>query len=284
VTTIGHPEPLFLFDLREAAGTLPSAELAPVLWEAVLASRDAARLPASQLGVVVRDGDAEMLAAAREQGVLRVLPVGGADDGPFELAHGDGFGLHLEEADATIALVQLAWNAGQPPADKKARAMELSRLAAWLHETDRELLVDLTVPPVDEDLELVGGDRGRFRTELHPALVGRAIQEIRDLGIEPDLWLIELPAVEGAAAELDGVAREAGRDAVALLLPDGADETALRTSGSVTGYRGFVVGPSLWAEPLRQLDAGRTTRDEAVDAIGDAFRTRLSRFHAADGR
>jgi myo-inositol catabolism protein IolC len=149
-----------------------------------------------------------------------------------------------------------------------------------VHETDRKLLLDLGVPPVDTDLERADGDHARYRTELRPALVRRAVQEIRELGAEADVWVTEPTGTVDELAELSDLAREAGRDDVALLLADGTDDAGSRAAAGLTGYRGFVAGRSIWAEPLAALDAADTSRDEAVRAIDAAFRRRLEPFGA----
>jgi myo-inositol catabolism protein IolC len=156
--------------------------------------------------------------------------------------------------------------------------MRLAKLAAWVHETDRKLLLDLGVPPVDTDLEQADGDHTRYRTELRPGLVRRAVQEIRELGAEADVWVTEPTGTVDELAELSDLAREAGRDDVALLLADGTDDAGCRAAAGLTGYRGFVAGRSIWAEPLAALDAASTSRDEAVRAIEAAFRRRLEPF------
>jgi myo-inositol catabolism protein IolC len=263
VDTIGHAEPLFLL------APPPGADRDVV--GGVLA-RLLAEVPgtAGQLGIL---SDAALEPAMT--GSLLAVPTGRDDDAPFELAHGDGFGRHLEEAGADLAHVGLSWNPGNDPTAKKAMAMAMSRLAAWVHETDRELVVDLEVPATPDDLEQVEGDRDRFRAERHPELVVRAVQEIRDLGIEPDLWIVEPPASEDAFRELTATVGEAGRGQVGVLLADDASEPVLRAATEVPGYRGLVLGRSLWTAPLAALVAGEVSRDATVAEVAAAAGRRI---------
>jgi myo-inositol catabolism protein IolC len=283
VITVGYPGQLFVcsFGDRERP-RLPDEHLA-VVWDALLRLLDEGALPAGELGVLVAEEGHPVLAAARERGPVVVVPVGRAGAERFELAFDDDFARHVEGAGATVARVALSWNPGHAAEDKKAQAMQLSKLAAWLHGTDRKLLVDVVVPAVASDLELVGDDHDRFRAELHPELVRRSVQEIRDLGVEPDLWVTEAAGTTEDARELAGLAREAGRDEVTLLVEDGAPDQLLGALAGVTGYGGFVAGRSVWAQPLTALADGGVSRDEAVEAIAGAFRRRLERFRAATG-
>jgi myo-inositol catabolism protein IolC len=283
VITVGYPDPLFLCSLGDRERPCLPAEHLAVVWDALLRLLDEGVLPAGELGVLAAEEGRSVLATARERGLVIVVPVGRAAADRFELAFDDEFARHVEEAGASVARVALSWNAGHAAEEKKAQAMALSKLAAWLHGTDRKLLVDVVVPPVGSDLELVGGDRDRFRIELHPELVRRAVQEIRDLGVEPDLWVTEPAASEADARELAELTREAGRDDVALLVADAAPDGAFDTMAGVTGYGGFVAGRSVWGEPLAALADGGAPRDEAVRTIARAFGRRLEGFRTAKG-
>jgi myo-inositol catabolism protein IolC len=278
VITIGYPGPLYLLTFASREGQVElSEEHREVVGDAVGRLLVEGTLGAEELAVLV-DGGEGPPGGLRDHGVVRALTVGGTDSATLELELDEGFGDHLEHAGAAIARIDLTWNPGQPPESKKSQVMRLTKLAAWVHETDRKLLLDLGVPPVATDLEQVGGDQARYRTELRPGLVRRAVQEIRELGVEADVWVTEPAGTVDELAELSDLAREAGREDVALLLPDGTDEAASRAAAELTGYRGFAAGRSIWAEPLAALDAANASRDEAVGAIAAAFRRRLEPF------
>jgi hypothetical protein len=279
VNTIGYPDPLYL--LTFASGERGQVELSgehrEVVGDTVARLLDQGAVGPEELAVLVDGGDGPP-SGLRDREIIRALTVGRTDDATLELGLDEGFGDHLEDVGATIARIELTWNPGQPPASKKSQVMRLAKLAAWVHETDRKLLLDLAVPPVENDLEQTEGDHARYRTELRPGLVRRAVQEIRELGVEVDAWVTEPTGTAEELAELSDLAREAGRDDVALLLADGTDDATSRAAAGLTGYRGFVAGRSIWAEPLAALDAASMSRDETVRAIGTAFRHRLELF------
>jgi hypothetical protein len=278
VITIGYPGPLYLLTFaspgRQQAAL--DGQQREAVGDAVARVLDEGSVRPEELAVLVDDGDPP--SRLRDRGVVRALTVGRTDGATLGLDLEEGFGDRLEDAGATIARIELTWNPGQPPESKKAQVMRLAKLAAWVHETDRKLLLDLGVPPLDTDLEQADGDQARYRTELRPGLVRRGVQEIRELGAEADVWVTEPTGTVDELAELSDLAREAGRDDVALLLADGTDDAGCRAAAGLTGYRGFVAGRSIWAEPLAALDAASTSRDEAVRAIEAAFRRRLEPF------
>jgi myo-inositol catabolism protein IolC len=281
VTTIGYPDPLSLFALDGHDGGVGAAHH-ELVWEALISA--VGDRAGARFGLLV-DGERaqDVFASAVSAGWTRAVPVAAPDQDTFALEHGDDFARHLEAVEASVAHVALSWNVGHPPEERKAQVMELARLAAWLHETDRKLLVDLTVPAVPSDLEQVDGDRSRFRAERHPELVRRAVQEIRDLGVEPDLWIVDPSGSADDLAELAALAQEAGRDEVALLVADAAADAAIRRAAAITGYRGVVVGRSSWGDPLAALDAGQADRDGTIRSIAANVRRRLEVFSDAAG-
>jgi myo-inositol catabolism protein IolC len=238
VTTPGHPAPLLL--LRAAADD----DLAPV----AAACGDVRPVGPARFGVLLDDDAAtDVAAAARANGWVVAAPSTHTVDGALELSRGERFGGHLDELGADIAAVALDWNPADDPDHKKARVLVLVKLAAWLHETDRELLVDLRVPATTTDLDEVDGDDRRYRTERRPELIARAMQELRDLGVEVDLWVVDRPADRDAAKELAASALDEGRDEVAILVEAREDDAPEGSVATVTGYRGEVVGRAAWA-------------------------------------
>ncbi len=238
-----------------------------VLIEGLDLARDAAGLDPE--GVAVIASDTDVVRDLRARGFVVVAPVESTVTGTLSFAHGDGFGRSVEELEPDLTSVRVRWNPGDDADVKKEQALGLTKLAAWLHETDRKLLVEVVVPPGATDLEAVGGDHGRFVTELRPSLSVEAVREIRELGTEADLWAVEQGADSG---DLGSLVTDAGRDAVGvLLIVTGTDRPLDPPADHV---RGMLIDRSAWRAGL----AGART----VDA--DAVATALSRFtelHAA---
>ncbi|MEX1178768.1 MAG: DUF2090 domain-containing protein [Nitriliruptor sp.] len=267
--SLGDTDRLLVLSLTARAGDGPAAgaqaELPPT--DAALDGLDRARAAAglapAQVAVVIDGADAA--AEVRARGFAVVARAEIPAPGPVVLEHEDGFGRELEELDPTLTSIRVRWNPADDADRKKEQALVLTRLGAWLHETERRLLVEVVVPPTDHDLAEVDGDHSRFVTELRPALTLEAIREIRELGTEPDIWGIET----GVAGDPDlaELITDAGRDQVAALVLADPGVAPSPLEGAV---RGLILDPRVWA-----------TGAATVDAVAAAL-TPYAELHATD--
>lgn len=300
--SLGHDDRLFVlvFDHRTSfrrllgVGDDPSTEerrrledAKRLVWEGFERAHDRLAIPSRELGVLVDEElGAEVARAATRAGVRLAMPVERAGQRVFEFEYGDEFARHIEAFEPDAAKVLVRWNPDDDPADKKLQAQRLSRLGAWLHETERRLLLELLVPASESDLARVDGDADRYDTELRPQLTLRAVREIRDLGVEPDLWQLVAPDDPADGEALAGLIRDEGRDAVhALVLGDAGDERferRLRVAAPIDGFAGFAAGPPAWAGPVSAHLAGDIDRDEAAERIGAGFSSLLDAYLDAE--
>jgi hypothetical protein len=199
------------------------------LLDAVDEARGAAGVDADQVGLLLPGADDELVAAGRERGFAPVAVVEAPGEDTFAFRHGDDFAQQVERMGAELASARLRWDPADDADRKKAQALGLTKLAAWLHETDRRLLLEVVVPTASAPLD--------------------AVREIRDLGTEADLWAVRADPV--GFADLDGLARDAGRDeaaVLALLLGP--------ASGPLPEGRGIVLDHAAWAGALDAAAAG----------------------------
>jgi myo-inositol catabolism protein IolC len=260
-----------------------------LVFEGFQRAADKAGVPKDQLGVLV---DEEMgTAVAREApsaGVKLAMPVEKSGQDVFDFEFGDEFGQHIEDFNPDFSKVLVRWNPGDDPDDKKTQAQRLSKLGAWLHETGRKFLFELLVPANESDLARVEGDQERYDLEVRPDLTLRAIREIRDLGVEPDIWKIEGLDKREDCEALAKLIRDGGRDGViAVVLGRGADDARvdhwLKTGAPVEGYQGFAIGRSIWAKPMEAFFSGEMSREEAAEKIGESFARFIEVYNGAEG-
>jgi 5-dehydro-2-deoxygluconokinase len=114
----------------------------------------------------------------------------------------------------------------------------------------------------------------------------RAIQDLQDAGVEPDLWKIEGLDRAQDAASVVAAARRGGRAEVGcIVLGRGEDEKKvedwLRTAAGVPGFVGFAVGRTTFWDPLMAWRANRTSREEAVAEIARRYRRWSDIFQGA---
>lgn len=83
----------------------------------------------------------------------------------------------------------------------------------------------------------------------------RAIGELQDRGIEPDVWKVECLNHTGDCARVSVAARQGGRDQVACVLlgagaPQAVVERWLLAAADTPGYIGFAIGRPIWWDAL----------------------------------
>lgn len=214
--------------------------------------------------------------AARAAGDVLAMPVERSGQAEFDFEYGEDFGERILEYDPTFSKVLVRYN---PDGDRELNARQagrLRRLSDWLHEHGRLFLFELIVPAERGQLDAVGGDSGRYDSELRPALVLRAIEELRGAGIEPDLWKLEGLATREDCERVAALVRDGGRDRVSCVVlgraaPDATVDAWLRAAAPVPGYVGFAIGRSIFGEAVESVAAGGD-RDAAIASIAARYR------------
>ena len=147
-------------------------------------------------------------------------------------------------------------------------------------------MFELLVPAEKAQLAKVNGDKKRYDVELRPALMVRAIEELQDAGVEPDLWKIEGLDRQQDCEKTVAAARRGGRDTVGcIILGRGeSDEKVaewLTTAARVAGFIGFAVGRTDFWDPLVAWRDQKESRDEAVADIARRYRHFVDVFQGA---
>jgi len=147
-------------------------------------------------------------------------------------------------------------------------------------------MFELLVPAEKAQMERLKGDQEAYDLELRPKLMVQTIEELQDVGVEPDVWKIEgLDRREDCEA-IVSAAHRAGRDKVGcIILGRGEDDKKVRewltTAAGVKGFIGFAVGRTDFWEPLVNFRAKRTTRQVAVEEIARRYREFVGIFEKA---
>jgi myo-inositol catabolism protein IolC len=141
------------------------------------------------------------------------------------------------------------------------------------------------VPPEKAQLAKVK-DKQAYDVELRPGLMDRAIRELQDAGIEPDVWKIEGLDRRADCQTIVATARRDGRDRVGcIVLGRGENEQKviewLRTAAGVSGFIGFAVGRSSFLQSILDLHAGKITADAAAEQVATRFHEWIDVFEKA---
>ena len=264
--------------------TAEIAAVKRVIYDGFLATI-AAGLPKEKAGILVDEQfGAAIIRDAAERGYATACPVEKSGQDEFDFEYGEQFVKHLETFHPTFSKVLVRYNPEGDRALNRRQADRLQRLSNYLREfSETRLMFELLVPPAVAELEELQGDRKVYDRTLRPRLEMRAIQELQNAGVEPDVWKIEgLDRLEDCA-EVVAAARRDGRDKVScIVLGRGEDDQKVRewlaTAARVPGFIGFAVGRTTFWEPLTDLRAKRTTREAAVIEISRRFRNWIEVF------
>jgi myo-inositol catabolism protein IolC len=242
--------------------------------------------PRDACGLLVdEEFGADVARSAKASGFTLAMPVERSGQDEFEFEYGGQFGAHIEAFDPAFVKVLVRYNPdGEEPLNHR-QSTRLAELSAWLSERERKFLFELLVPATAAQLAQVTGERDRYDRELRPALVVRAIAELQDAGVEPDIWKIEgLDAREDCERAV-AQARAGGRERVkCVVLGRGAsiDRVAdwLCQAAAVPGYVGFAIGRTIWLDELSEHLAGRLDEDAAIERIARNYRHMIDTYAA----
>jgi len=235
-----------------------------VIWEGLVGALDDGRVSRGEAAALVDTTyGVEVIAAARAAGVRVAVPVEAS--GRAELAFEE-----LEWRDRLDALapawakVLIRYNPEGDAAMNARQRVALGALADHCRATERDLMLELLVPPEPQH------DPATYDANERPGLMVRAIEELRGDGIEAQVWKIE-----GLDRREDCGRVAAAAGAPCIVLGRGADRDAvdrwLRAGAGVAGFDGFAIGRSIWWPALRELFAGEIDDATAAAAIGDEY-------------
>lgn len=292
--TLGFNVPLYIlpFDHRGSFETKmfgwtgdltveQTAEIAAakrVIYEGFL-SAVAAGVPKERAGILVDEQfGAAILRDAQAQGFMTACPAEKSGQEEFDFEYGDGFAKHIEAIAPTFCKVLVRYNPAGDAALNARQTERLKRLSDYLHSHGSAMFMfELLVPPEPAQLEQVQGDKRRYDLELRPQLMVRAVTQLQDGGVEPDLWKIEGLDRRDDCEKIVVAARRGGREKVScIVLGRGEDDRKvhewLEVAAGVPGFTGFAVGRTDFWEPLVAWRAGQLSREAAVAEIARRYR------------
>ncbi|HYY44186.1 MAG TPA: DUF2090 domain-containing protein [Actinomycetota bacterium] len=243
--------------------------------------------PGDAAGVLIDEQfGAEIARGARSDGLILAMPVEKSGQDEFDFEYGADYARHIEEFDPSFAKVLVRYNPEADEDTNRRQAARLKELSQYLHANNRKFLFELLVPATDAQKEKVGGDSDRYDTELRPALMLKAIEELLGSGVEPDVWKIEGLERREDCERVSELVRSGGRDHVAcVVLGRGADDAAvdhwLRQGAGVPGYVGFAIGRTIWWDALKGYLDGGLERADAAKRISENYRRFIDVYRSA---
>jgi myo-inositol catabolism protein IolC len=243
--------------------------------------------PMSHAGILVdEEFGAGILRDAAKNGYVTALSIEKSGSDEFEFEYGEAFAEHIEAFDPTFAKVLVRYNPEDDAALNRRQAVRLKQLSDYCRVADKRFMFELLVPATRAQMDLVQVDKNVYDLRIRPALMVRAIRDLQDAGIEPDIWKIEGLDRREDCERVVETARRGGRpDVGCIVLGRGADEKKvvgwLETAASVPGFIGFAVGRTTFWDAVADYEAKTATRQEAAFRIAQRFREWAAIFSRA---
>ncbi len=236
-------------------------------------------VPAEKAGILVDEQfGAAILRDAAARGYVTACPVEKSGQEAFDFEYGEEFDTHIEAFQPTFCKVLVRYNPDDDSALNIRQSSRLRQLSDYLHSKSHSLFMfELLVPPLNAQLDLVKRNKEVYDLELRPELMTRAIEQLQDAQVEPDVWKVEGLDRREDCEMVVAATRRNGRHGVGcIILGRGEDDSKVRkwltTAAAVPGYIGFAVGRTSFWGPLVELRQGKITRDDAVTAIASRYR------------
>jgi myo-inositol catabolism protein IolC len=245
-------------------------------------------VPTQKAGILVDEQfGADILRDAAAHRYVTACPAEKSGQDEFDFEYGDDFARHIELFQPAFCKVLVRYNPEGDAAMNRRQSDRLKRLSDYLHASDRSrFMFELLVPATPAQLQRFGGNKKDYDRESRPELMVRAIRDLQDAGIEPDVWKIEGIERREDCAAVVAAARRGGRDHVGcIVLGRGEDDVKVRqwlkTAATVPGFIGFAVGRTSFWEPLTEWKEGRMAREAAVSEIDRRYREWVDIFESS---
>ena len=302
--TLGFNKPLYIlpFDHRGsfqkkmfgwdgALSPQQTAEIAAakrVIYDA-FTSAIAAGVPKNKAGILVDEQfGAAILRDANAEGYSTACPAEKSGQDEFDFEYGEDFAKHIEAFRPTFCKVLVRYNPEADRALNQRQSARLKRLSEYLHgDAGRSrFMFELLVPAEKGQLERFKGDKKAYDLKLRPRLMAKAIEELQDAGVEPDVWKIEGLEQREDCERVVAAAFRGGRNSVGcIILGRGEDDRKVRewltTASGVPGFIGFAVGRTSFWDPLVDWRSKMITRDAAVAEIARRYQEFVDIFETS---
>jgi myo-inositol catabolism protein IolC len=245
-----------------------------------------ARIPKEEAGILVDEQyGIGILRDAVQQGTITAASVEQSGQKEFDFAYDDDFAKHLEAIQPTFAKVLVRYNPEGDRALNQRQIQRLKRLSDYLHQSPYLFLFELLVPAEFHQLEQVDQNKDAYDIQLRPHLMVEAMEELRQAGVEPDVWKIEGLDQRADCEKIVEVAHRNGSQHVGLIvLGRGASQERvlhwLQTAAGVPGFIGFAVGRTSFWNAVVDFEAKRLSLEDSATQIAQNFEEWNQSFEA----
>jgi 5-dehydro-2-deoxygluconokinase len=239
----------------------------------------AAGVPKEKAGILVDEQfGSEILKLAKAGGYMTACPAEKSGQDEFDFEYGAEFGAHINKFQPTFVKVLVRYNPEGDANLNKTQNERLKKLADYCHSHGNKFMFELLVPATKEQLAKFGGDTARYDKELRPKLMGEAMIQSQNAGVEADVWKLEGIDNEADFHKVAAIARNtpARKNVGVIVLGRGENAEKVKlwlsTAAKVPGLIGFAVGRTIFWEPLKGVKDGKWSREQASKMVCDNFK------------
>jgi myo-inositol catabolism protein IolC len=235
------------------------------------------KIPKNEAAILVDEeyGD-KIIKDAISQKYNVILTTEKSEQKEFGFEYEDDFAKHIEKYNPTFVKALIRYNPNDDPLSKMRQQQKLEILSNYCHEKNYKFLLELLIPPVDLQLKEVNGNNDLYDLRVRPNLTARAIEELQNSNIEPDVWKIEGMENEDSYKIVALQAKKEGRNDVGIVILGRAEnqdkvEKWIRLGKKINGIIGFAIGRTIFWEPLTDYKNGKIEKEVAINTISNNF-------------
>lgn len=194
----------------------------------------------------------------------------------FAFEYGDDFEKHIEKYKPKFVKALIHYNPNDDPLSKMRQQQKLQILSNYCHQKSYKFLLELLISPTEMQLKEVGGNKNLFEASVRPNLTAKTIEELQNVGIEPDVWKIEGMEYSDSYKVISLQARKGDRGNVGIVILGRAQtqdkvDKWIKAGNNINGVIGFAVGRTVFWEPLINYKNGNIDKSKAIETICNNF-------------
>lgn len=234
-------------------------------------------IPKEQAAILIDEeyGD-KIIRNATSQGYNVILTTEKGGQKEFTFEYGDDFEKHIKKYKTPFIKALIHYNPNNDPLSKMRQQQKLGTLSSYCHENSYKFLLEVLISPTDSQIKEVNGDNDLYDAQVRPNLTAKAVEELQNANVEPDIWKIEGMENEDSYKIVAWQARKEGRDNVGIIILGRVDEQNrvekwIRSGNKIKGVIGFAIGRAVFWEPLVEYKNGRIDREKAIGIITNNY-------------
>lgn len=234
-------------------------------------------IPKDQAAILIDEeyGD-KIIRDAINQDINVILATEKSGQKEFTFEYGDDFAKHIDKYKPTFVKALIHYNPNDDPLSKMRQQQKLEILSKYCHENSYKFLLEILVSPTDSQFSDVNGNKDLYDLQLRPNLTAKAIEELQNADVEPDIWKIEGMESEDNYKIVALQSRREERNDVGIVILGRAEnqnkvEKWIKSGNKIRGILGFAVGRTIFWEPLIEYKNGKIEKEKVIEIINNNF-------------